>query len=181
MSKYPLRSLTAFALLALALVITACQGLPIRVDLQDVTLDLGAITNTQGNVLYPANPSAFQKSNLHVASATIDGDVSAGGLSSDTDFTFFGRATDPSADPNCQQVTNLANIYYACPATQESSISKAVTVPADGSAEPIHLSGKVLAAAANQGRIWLGASVQGGTSVSATLSFTRLVASVALL
>lgn len=60
MSKYLIRTLALLALPALALVTTACQGLPVRIGLQDVTIALGAVTNTQGEVLYPANPSAFQ-------------------------------------------------------------------------------------------------------------------------
>lgn len=181
MSKHPIRALAPFALLALVLATTACQGLPIRVGLQDVTIDLGAIANTQGEVLYPASASAFKRSNLHVASATIDGDVRATGLANDTTFTFYGRATDPSADPNCTQVTNLTNTFYACPSARETSISDAVTLPANGDSHPIHFRGNVLATAANQGRLWVGASVQGGASTHATLQFVHLVASITLL
>lgn len=181
MTKHSVRALAPSALAALTLVITACQNLPVKVTLQDVTIDLGVITNTQGDVLYPADPSAFQKANLHVASATIDGDASASGLMNDTTFTFYGRATNPSTDPNCTPVTNLTNTYYACPSAQETSISSAVTLPADGNTQPIHLGGKVLAIAANQGRLWIGATVQGGTSTNATLHFTHLLASIAVL
>lgn len=181
MRNHPLRALSLLAVLALAFLATACQSLPIRVGLQDVTINLGVITSTQGVVLYPAGGSAFQRSDLHVASASIDGDVDASGLSSSTTFTFYGRVQDPASDANCQQVTNLTDTYYACPASQETSISSAVTVPADGTAQPIHLGGDVLAAAANQGKVWIGASVRGGASTNATLHFTQLVASVALL
>ena len=181
MSKHPIRVLMVFAFPALALIVTACQGLPVKIGLQDVTIDLGAITSTQGEVLYPASSSAFEKSNLRVATATIDGDVSATGLASDTAFTFYGRATDPSTDTNCTRVTNLTNTFYACPSSQETSISGPVTVPASGDSRSIHLSGSVLATAANRGRLWIGATVQGATSTNATLHFVHLVASVTLL
>lgn len=181
MPKHPPRTIALTTLSALALLITACQALPIKVALQDITINLGAITNTQGTVLYPATPSAFQKANLHVATATIDGGASATGLNSDTTFTFYGRATDPSTDPNCTQVTNLTHTYYACPANQETSISNPTTLPANGNTTPIHLSGNVLATAANQGKLWLGATVQGTTSTNATLHFTHLTASITLL
>lgn len=174
------RAIPLLALAAVALLVSACGGLPLEVPLQDVTVDLGAITNTQGTVLYPASPSAFQKSGLHVASATIDGDVSASGLSGDTTFTFYGRASDPSQDSNCQQVTNLSASYYACPASQETAISGAVTLPVSGAAKPVHLTGNVLAEGADRGRLWVGASVQGGVSTNATLHFTKLVASIVL-
>ena len=181
MSKLPVHALAPSLLAAMTLVITGCQNLPVKVALQDVTINLGVITNSQGDVLYPANPSVFQRANLHVTSATIDGDASASGLTNDTTFTFYGRATDPSTDPNCTPITNLTNTYYACPSASETSISGAVTLPATGNAQPIHLGGKVLADAANQGRLWLGATVEGGTSTNATLHFTHLVASVAVL
>lgn len=172
------RGIALLALPALALAVSACGSLPIKVRLQDVTVDLGAITSTQGEVLYPASPSAFQKASLHVASVSIDGDVSASGLSSDTTFTFYGRAADPSKDGSCQP--GLTGSYYACPASGETAISGNVTLPASGAARSIHLTGNVLAKAANQGRLWVGASVQGGASTNATLHFTNLVASVTL-
>lgn len=171
---------SSFLLLALVLMLAACSNLPVKVGLQDVSVHLGTVASSQGDVLYPAAPSAFDKSSLHVSSASIDGDVSANGLSSATTFTFYGRATDPSQDNNCQQVTNGSGTFYACPASQESAVSDAITLPADGSAKPIHLSGNVLAKAANQGRLWLGAKVQGSASVDVTLHFTNLVASVAV-
>jgi len=174
------RAAFLLALPALAVVIGACSNLPVRVGLQDVTIDLGAVTSTQGNVLYPSAPSAFQKPSLHVSSASIDGDVAATGLASDTSFTFYGRASDPSQDGNCQLVGNLTRTYYACPASQESAISGPVTLPADGSSKALHLSGNVLAQGANQGKLWLGATVEGGASTGATLHFTHLVASVAV-
>ena len=181
MKKLRIRTFALFVLPAVALVVAACQALPIQVGLQDVTVDLGVTTSTQGYVLYPASPSVFQKSNLHVSSVTVDGDVSGSGLSGDTDFTFFGRATDPSADASCQPFTKLSGTYYACPASREASVSGVVTVPANGASQPVHFRGDVLAKAANAGKLWLGAEVQGSASTNATLHFTHLVANVTLL
>lgn len=127
-------------------------------------------------MLYPAQASVFQKPGLHATSVSIDGDVSASGLASDTTFTFYARATDPSNDGSCQKVT--LSSYYTCPASGEAAISGPVTLPASGAAKAIHLTGDVLATAANQGQGWVGASVQGGASTNATLHFTTLVASV---
>jgi len=132
-------------------------------------------------VLYPASPSVFQRPNLHVSSVTVDGDVSASGLNGDTGFTFYGRAVDPSTDPGCSAFTKLSGTYYACPASGEASVSGVVTVPANGALRPIHFRGAVLAQAANAGRLWVGAAVQGGVSTNAVLHFSHLVASVTLL
>lgn len=175
------RSFAFFVLPVVALLAVGCQALPIQVGLQDVAVDLGVTTNTQGYVLYPASPSAFQKPDLHVSSVTVDGDVRASGLSGDTGFTFYGRATDPSTDPSCSSFTKLSGTYFACPASGEASVSGVVTVPANGASVPVHFRGAVLAKAANAGRLWVGAAVQGGVSTNAVLHFSHLVASVTLL
>lgn len=166
------------AALALVLLVAGCGNLPIRIALQSATVDLSVVTNTQGEVLYPSAASAFQKASVNVASATVDGTLSANNLSGSTTFTFYGRTQDPATDTNCFKVIGFP--YYACPAAQEAATTGPMTLSPSAPSSALHLTGKVLATAADKGRIWLGAAVQGSTSTNATLDFTHLVASVTL-
>ena len=161
-------------------VLSSCGGTPISVPLSDFSINIDVVADTAGKVVYAESPTEFQESILNVKSITLSGKMTyTTTTGSDTlTLTFYGSANDPANRSSCTKIGS----FYLCDPSGEKAISSQGSftkgVPTEitlGSPNP-----DVLADGINNGRIWIGALVEGSLSLNTTFEFTDMVAHVTL-
>jgi hypothetical protein len=179
MKRYALTALLAlFAVVALS----GCDKTPISVGLEDFSVSIDATANTLGYVVYPYDSTKFEKPVVNVKTITVNGNVTASYNSLTGDeltMTFYARATSPANNPDCDGSSGLV---WICKADNEKAITGSYTFT-NGQTQQITFgtsNADVLAAAVNNGEIWIGAEVTSGVATGVTLNFTNMVANVTI-
>jgi len=165
-----------------AFVLASCGNTPISVHLDDFSVKIDAATYTAGYVVYPYNPTKFEKPVVNVKTITITGNVKATYSSltgDDLTMTFYARATSPENNPDCD---GSSGVVWICKKDNEKPITGSYTF-SNGTVQPVTFGDPnpgVLAEGLNNGEIWIGAEVSSGVSTSVTLDFTNMVANVTI-
>ncbi len=169
----------------LLLVLAACTTPPITIGLSDITLDFQAVGNTLGQVVFPGNPLAQQRSveGVSVASIRIQGQARLENKAS-LKFYIYAADQDP-AELNCTELPALG--YYLCPASTEGIVRVGTidfTTAGGPTKGPVafELSDEeqILSNGINKQSLYLGAQVDGTFSVNNVLYLENLVATVQL-
>ncbi len=172
---------TSALVLTLAAALAACSKAPLNVPLSDFSIQVDALVDTAGKVVYPKNPAKFRDSVVDVKSITLTGNLtySATAGSNQLTLTFYASVDDPgNHSGNCQDYTS----FYLCDPAGEKAISQPKTFT-KGEKSPIELGSPnpdVLSTGINQGKIWIGALVQDSLALDSRLEFTDMVAHVVL-
>ncbi|WP_287371073.1 hypothetical protein, partial [Oceanithermus sp.] len=168
---------TSALLLALAAALAACSQAPLTVPLDDFSIQVDAVGNTAGQVIYPKNAAQFSKPVLNVKTIQLKGQVTVSytAVQAPLTMTFYARTSDPK-NAGCTD----AGLAWICNASGETAISTGYTF-ADGETKSIALGDPnpdVLANGLNQGFLWIGAEVTSGAATGVTFDFTQMVAQV---
>lgn len=154
----------------LALILGACS-VSLTVPLPDQTLDLPAIQDTSGYVLYPAQGLEFTA--VPVKGVAVSGQATAS-QPLNLDLDIYARLTSPAGDPNCTDLSSWAGApLYACSVGEADSLVGRLTFRGESQA-PLLLQGAVLAQGVSQGKFWLGGKVSGAPSSSVQIRLTDL-------
>ncbi|WP_457636530.1 hypothetical protein [Oceanithermus sp.] len=162
--------------------LSSCGNTPISVPLGDFSINIDATTNTLGYVVYPYNPTKFDKPVINVKSITITGKVKATYTSLTGDnlnMTFYARATSPENNPDCD---GTSGVVWICKSDNEKPVTGSYTFT-NGEEQSITFgstNSDVLAEGINNGEIWIGAMVSSGAATNVQFDFTNMVANVTI-
>lgn len=160
------------AFFLLGLLLSACS-VPVTVNLPDQTLNLPALLDTQGKVVYSKDGLSFNPPPLDVVRGIrVDGTLETS-QSLNTTLVFFARIGNPADDTNCSPFSNL---YLCSPTSSDEQVGEASFT--NSTRFPLVLTGNTLAEGLRQGRFWLGARVEGLPSAPLTLTFKNMRATV---
>ncbi|GAB5601509.1 hypothetical protein FJNA_00330 [Thermus sp. FJN-A] len=165
-------------LLALGSLLAACS-VTVSVSLPDQTVQIPALGDTAGKVIYPANPQGFSPPGSVLKDVQVTGTLEAS-QSLTLTLDLYARTLDPAQDNNCLALRDFQNVYaYACTlGPEDGHIGEAAF---SGSAQAtLTLRGEKLTQGVQGGRVWLGAMAQGLPGGNLTFTFKNLKATVTL-
>ncbi len=173
-------AITMLAALAAALALSSCGKAPLNVPLSDFSINIDAVADTAGKVVYAKSPTEFQRSVLNVKSITVSGKMTytATTGSNTLTLTFYGSVDDPKNRSSCADLGG----FYVCDPSGEKAISSQGSFP-KGEPTAITLGSpnpEVLADGINNGQVWIGALVENSLSLNTTFEFTDMVARVVI-
>ncbi|WP_243095449.1 hypothetical protein [Thermus thalpophilus] len=165
-----------FSLLALTSLLAACT-FSLTLPLPDQTLNVPAVMDTQGHVLYPKDPLAFPPPGEVVKAVRVEGTLEASEPLTLT-LELYARLKDPADDPSCLALSDFTTTYaYACSIGPDDAKVGEARFTLSQSA-PLQLSGTKLTQGVQQGKFWLGALGQGLPAGGLTLTFKNLKATL---
>ncbi|BAW00992.1 uncharacterized protein TTMY_0582 [Thermus thermophilus] len=160
-------------LVALAGLLAACS-VSFTIPLPDQTVQLPALGGTLGRVVYPAQAQSFPPPGGVLKDVQVTGTLEASQPLSLT-LDLYARTKDPAQDENCLALGGYA---YACAlGPEDGPIGRASFA---GTSAPLSLKGEKLTQGVQEGRLWLGAMVQGLPNGGLTLTFKNLKATLTL-
>jgi len=174
-------------LFLLGLLFSACTTPPISIPLSDVSIDLDVVFDTNGAVVFPADPVELEEPPPGTALASV---VIAGVAelypASDVTFEVYASDTDPS-ELGCAGSESLAGIsgYYICENVCEDNehcekIGE-LKFASDKPTDSFTFQGEVLTRGINEQSLYLGLAIGGGSlQDGATLKFTKMRAVIRL-
>jgi hypothetical protein len=164
--------------LALGALLAACS-LPLTIPLPDQTVEVPALGDTAGKVVYPAKPQTFTSPGSVLKDVRVEGTLEASQPLLLT-LDLYARTQDPAQDPNCQPLGDLTTPYaYACAVGAEDGPIGEASFQGT-STTSLSLNGPKLTEGLQQGRLWLGVKVQGLPAARITFTFKNLRATFTL-
>ncbi|MGC8905529.1 hypothetical protein [Thermus sp.] len=164
--------------LGLSLALVSCSA-TLTLPLPDQTVEVAAVADTGGKVVYPAKPNPFSPPGSILKDVRVEGTLEA---SQELFLTLdlYARTEDPAQDPDCFALSDLGTTYaYACSVgPEDEKIGQAGF--ANTASAPLSLSGSKLTEGIKQGRLWLGVMAKGLPAAGVTLTFKNLRATVTL-
>ena len=168
-----------FSILLFALVLVACGILPLRLSLDNVNLTIPLVAYTNGNVIYPKNPSVFNQPPINISGVKLEGKASASNVIADVNVFLHARTTNPSLDSNCTVYAD----FILCPKAGQIKINSSVlSIAAAGAKRDFAFddTSGVLRDGVNAGKIWVGLEVSSGAAANMGLQLSELMASVTI-
>ena len=179
MQMLQFRPMKRFFILLVGLVLVACGALPLRLSLDNLNLTIPLVAYTNGNVIYPKNPSVFNQPPINISSVKLEGKANASNVFADVNVFLHARTTNPSLDGNCTSYTD----FIICPKAGQIKInSSALSLASTGAKRAFAFddASSVLRDGVNAGKIWVGLEVASGAAANMGLQLSELVASVTI-
>ena len=173
------RPMKRVSILLVTLVLVACGALPLRLSLDNLNLTIPLVAYTNGNVIYPKNPSVFNQPPINISSVKLEGRASASNVLADVNVFLHARTTSPSLDSSCTSYTD----FILCPKAGQIKInSSALSLISSGAKKNFAFddASNVLRDGVNAGKIWVGLEVASGAAANMGLQLSELVASVTI-
>ena len=163
--------------MALAGLLAACS-VSFTIPLSDQAVQLPALGDTLGRVVYPAEAQTFPTPGGVLKDVQVTGTLEASQPLFLT-LDLYARTKDPAQDGNCLALSDFQKVYaYACAlGPEDGHIGRASFA---GTSAPLSLKGEKLTQGVQGGRLWLGVMVQGLPSGGLTLTFKNLKATFTL-
>jgi hypothetical protein len=168
-----------FFILVLGVALVACGILPLRLSLDNLNLTIPLVAYTNGNVIYPKNPSVFNQPPINISSVKLEGKANANNVLADVNVFLHARTTNPSLDSNCTVQAD----FILCPKAGQIKInSSALSLASTGSKRTFAFddANGVLRDGVNAGKIWVGLEVASGAAANMGLQLSELLATVTI-
>lgn len=149
------------------LALASCTNAPLSVPIRDFDVDFTGVQTGQA-VFVKAN---FDKPPVALTQLTLEGALTF--PQTTARFTFFASDSEP-----CNN--QISGVYFCNPGA--SHIEQVGTADfANGTTQPLQLSGSRLKNGINSGNLWIGVRLDTGGIASGTLRFRNMIAKVALI
>ena len=161
------RVIWAILLAATGLLLASCTTPPVTIGLTDVEIDLQVAADSAGKIIFPKEPLKLKNPipGTQVASVSVQGRAKLDSPAT-LSFDVYAASQDPG-ELGCTRVDLVLSAYYVCdPGTAGVEKVSQSTIEFNNDDGPVsfRLSGGVLADGINNGTLYLGAQISGGTA-----------------
>lgn len=168
---------THILLVIVSLFLLAACSYTLTVTLPPQTIQVPALSDTQGKIVYKKDPVSFSPPPVAPKDVTLSGTLEASQTLNAT-LGFYVRLVDPASDPACYGIpfAQVAQAYVCPIGTNDEKAGEANFQNVKSTS--LTLKGGNLTQGISEGRFWVGLEVQGLPSENVTFTLKDLKATV---
>lgn len=162
------------------LALSACSSAPVQIPLDPLEFTAPAIAPTFGTVIFVAKAAKFQSLPGSFSTVSITGNAAATNIDPEVQADMYASTSDPASIPGCLAAGEAVICLNAAGPTKITT--NPVILKKDGSKTAFKLEDQngVLKTAVTSGKFWIGLKVVSGAGLQSRVTFSDMVASLAV-
>jgi hypothetical protein len=165
---------------ALPIGLNACSSAPVQIPLDPLEFTAPAIVPTLGTVIFVAKPAKFQSLPGSFSTVSITGNAAATNIDPEVQADMYASSGDPASIAGCLAAGEVVICLNAAGPTKITT--NPVILKKDGNKTAFKLEDQngVLKTAVTSGKFWIGLKVVSGAGLQSKVTFSDMVASLAV-